>query len=608
MFASRLGRATPAAFTAALLTATLATAGLFATGAPAHADTAHPDTTHPDTARPERVPGIVRGMSLEEKVGQLFIGYAHGASATDVSPEDAEKNRGLFGADTAAELVARHHVGGMIYFGNRGNLIDASQIASLSNDLQTSATSSGAGIPLLISTDEEGGYVTRIPEPFASSPGNMAIGAGFSAERAYTTGRAIGEQLRALGIRVNNAPVVDVNTNPENLAVEARAFSDDTAQVSVTAGEAVHGLQQGGVAAAVKHFPGLGSVRSNTDDEISVTEQSAEEFAEHDLPAFAAAIEAGAESVMVGHVIAPALDATGTPASLSEPIVTDLLRTELGFDGVVVTDALNAGALRSFSDGTLAVRAIQAGVDQLLMPRFLPRAIGAVVDAVESGQITKKRLDESVTRILKLKDRLDLLDDHLVDADAAPTRVGTPSQQATMADAARHGITLHRTDGTLPFEPTPGARIAVVGWGVNSTANLAAELEERGFDARRLHTGDDPDDEVIANAVSKAKQRDLAIILSRGPWQSDAQQRLITRIHATGVPTVVVSVGAPYELAELPEDISFISAYGYATPSLAAAVDVIFGAEPLGRSPITITDRDGTVVAPYKSGLQYGGE
>lgn len=548
---------------------------------------------------------MVRGMSLEEKVGQLFVGFAYGATADTKVPDEVEKNRKLFGADNAAALVEAHHVGGMIYFGNKGNVKDASQIARLSNDLQSSATTTGAGIPLLISTDEEGGYVTRIPTPFASSPGNMTVGAGFSAERAYTTARATGEQLRALGIRVNNAPVVDVNTNPANQAVEARAFSDQTAQVSAYGGEAVHGLQHAGVAATIKHFPGLGSVRANTDDDISVSDQTKAEFAERDLPTFAAAIEAGADSVMVGHLVAPALDASRAPASLSAPIVTDLLRKELGFDGVVITDALNAGALRDYSDAELAVGAIQAGVDQLLMPRYLPDAIGAVIGAVESGLITKKRLNASVSRILELKKKLGLFDDHTVDTDAAPKLIGTPAQLDTMADAARHGVTLYRNDGTLPVTPAPRMKIAVVGWGANATTNLTKLLEDRGYASTRVHTGDDPDDSAIENAVAKAKERDLAIVLSRGPWVTDGQRKLITRVHGSGVPTVVLSVGAPYELAALPDDIAFLSSYGYEQPNFDAAVGVIFGAQPLGRSPITITGLDGAVIAPYKSGLRY---
>lgn len=551
------------------------------------------------------VPGIIRGMTLEQKVGQLFVGFAYGATADTRVPDEVEKNRRLFGADNAAALVETHHVGGMISFGNTGNLRDASQIARFSNDLQSAATTTGAGIPLLISTDEEGGYVTRIPAPFASSPGNMAIGAGFSAERAYTTARAMGDQLRALGIRVDNAPVVDVNTNPENQAVEARAFSDATAQVSAYGAEAVHGLQHAGVAATAKHFPGLGSVRANTDDDRSVSEQTKAEFAERDLPAFAAAIEAGVDSVMVGHLIAPALDASGAPASLSAPVVTDLLRKQLGFSGVVVTDALNAGALRDYSDAELAVGAIQAGVDQLLMPRSLPDAIDAVVGAVESGQITKKRLDQSVTRILKLKQKLGLFADHLVDADAAPSRIGTATQLETMADAARHGVTLYRNDGTLPRTSAPRMKIAVVGWGARATTGLTGLLEDRGYASTRVHTGDDPDDTAIGQAVAKAAGRDLAIVLSRGPWTTDGQRKLITRMHASGVPTMVLSVGAPYELAALPDHIPFLSSYGYERPNLDAAVDVIFGAQPLGRSPIAITGADGTIIAPYRSGLRY---
>ena len=547
---------------------------------------------------------LVRSMSLEDKVGQLFVTYAYGATAATTDPSDVAQNRALLGVDTAAQAVQRYHLGGVIYFGYSGNLVDPTQVATLSNDLQTAATTSGPRIPLLISTDQEGGNVTRIGAPLAVSPGNMAIGASFDPRVAYATNQATGQQLRALGIRVDDAPVIDTNTNPANAADGPRAFGDTAAQTSIGGAAAIAGLQGTGVAATAKHFPGLGSTEVNTDFGVATTDRSRADFERYDLPAFHAAVAAGTDEIMAAHIVAPALDPSGAPASLSAPMVTGILRNQLHYDGVVVTDALDAEALQEYSNVQRSVLALQAGVDQLLMPPDLAGAVAGVLAAVRSGELSTARIDQSVTRILRLKSKLGLFSANRVDVGKVASSVGTAAQVAAMTDAAQRSITLYRNDGTLPL--ARGKRVLVTGYGVTTGQTLTADITAKGATTTRVYTGSAPSEAAIAAAVAAARSNDVAVVVTNNAWSDPAQRDLVQRLQATGTPTVVLAVGAPYELGYLPDVRTFVASYGYQPVSLQAATDVLFGRSPTGRSPITIRTPDGaSVVASLGSGLRY---
>ncbi len=405
------------------------------------------------------------GMSLEQKVGQLFQTYVYGDTATTTDPAYTSQNQALYGVDNGAQVLAKYHLGGVIYFTWSGNLGYPTQIATLSNGLQQASTGNG-DTPLLITTDQEGGNVTRIGAPLAVSPGNMALGATFSPVDSYAMSHATGQQLAALGINGDDAPVVDTNTNPANSADGARSFGDRAGPVAVMAAASVLGYQTAGIAATAKHFPGLGSTSVNTDNGVAVTDETRADFDRNDLPPFRAAIAAGVDTIMAAHIIAPALDPSGAPASMSKPIVTGLLRDTLHFNGVVVTDALSAAALGNIPPAQRAVQAIEAGVDQLLMPSSLGDSIDAVLAAVHDGTITEARIDQSVTRILKLKQKLGLFKNSQVDAAAAAGRVGTPAQNAVAARAANDSITLVRNQNhVLPFAKAPASTFSSPGGG-----------------------------------------------------------------------------------------------------------------------------------------------
>jgi len=522
---------------------------------------------------PVPAPDPLAGMTLAEKVGQMIVSYVYGDSATAPSAADAAANQAMFGADvrTGAQAVAKYHLGGVIYFTWSHNLAAPPQIAALSNGLQAAAMAD-TGVPLQISTDQEGGVVNRIGAPLAISPGNMAVGATFDPRVAERVARVSGTELRALGINVVDAPVVDVNTNPLNAADGVRAFSDRTAHVSLFATAAVRGYAAAGIGTQAKHFPGLGDTTVNTDNGVAVTDESRAKILATHVPPFRAAIRAGARSIMAAHIVAPALDPSGRPASLSRPIITGLLRDRLHFDGVVITDALDAAALDDYTDQQIVLDAVNAGVDQLLMPRNVPLAVTTLLDAVAAGTVSEHRIDQSVRRILHTKTYSPYVPEQPV--------VGTPAHLATMAGAAARSITVLR-DAALPLRA--GQNVLVTGWGASTTTNLAAALG-----ATRLYTGS-PTDALIDQAVTAARAADVTVVTTANVWADPTQRKLVTALLTTGQPIVVVAVNTPYDIASFPTAPTYLAAYGYQPPTIAALAAVLRGTAPAaGHLPVTI--------------------
>jgi len=571
---------------------------LVAIGAQATASAAPP---------PDPIEARLTRMSLEQKVGQLFATYVYGSTATSPGAADAARNQSLYGVDTGAEVIAKYHLGSIIYFAWSDNVNAPEQIAGLSNGLQQAAADAD-GTPLLISTDQEGGNVTRIGAPLAVSPGNMAIGATFSPVDSYNMSRATGQQLKAIGITVDDAPVVDVNTNPANTADGPRSFGDQAVPVSALAAASVLGYQSAKVAATAKHFPGLGSTSINTDNGIAVTDETRAQFERNDLPPFRAAIAAGTDEIMAAHIVAPSLDPSGAPASLSKPIVTDLLRKQLHYDGVVVTDALSAAALQNVEPAERAVRAVEAGVDQLLMPTSLPAAYDAVLAAVHSGRISAARIDQSVTRLLKLKQKLGLLDNAQVDVPTVATSVGTAQQNAAAAKTATDSITLVRNQAhTLPLAAGTGQHLLVTGWGAGTTSTLASSIATHGVTTQRLYTGSAPSPALINTAVAAADASDEVVVTTNNAWGDTGQQALVTALLGTGKPVVVVALAGPYDLAYFDAAPTYVAAYGYQPATLDRLVAALFGAQPGGHLPVTIhrADDPTATLVRYGTGQRY---
>jgi beta-N-acetylhexosaminidase len=311
----------------------------------------------------------LKAMSLEEKVGQLFTTYAYGQTADTTAAADVASNRTAHGVDNAAELVETYHLGGIIYFAWSNNVANPDQITALSNGLQDAALAD-CGTPLFIATDQEHGLVTRIGPPATQLPGAMALGATHDPEAARAAAVIAGKELRAMGLNQNFAPDADVNVNPANPVIGVRSFGSDAEHVASFVAAQVEGYQaRGDLAATVKHFPGHGDTEDDSHAELPRIDHTYEEWQAIDAPPFRAAIESGVDLVMTAHIQFPALDDSLRPATLSEDILTGLLREELGYDGVVITDSLRMEGVREgYGDDRIPVLALLAGADILLMP------------------------------------------------------------------------------------------------------------------------------------------------------------------------------------------------------------------------------------------------
>jgi beta-N-acetylhexosaminidase len=363
---------------------------------------------------------LLRAMSLEEKVGQLFVPTISGATPA----------RGV-------SLVRKYHLGGVIYF--PGNMRSPRQTAALSNALQRAAMASGPGVPLLISTDEEQGIVSRVPF-ITRFPSNRALAATRDPEAdVRTAARVTGEELRALGINQNFAPVADVNIDPRNPVIGVRSFGTDPGRVARLVGVAVDAYRAAGVAATAKHFPGHGDTDTDSHTGLPVIDHTKARWQRLDAPPFKTAIAHGIDAIMTAHIVVPRLDPSRHPATMSSPVLTGLLRDELGFDGVVITDSLQmAGARKKYGPVRAAVRALEAGADQLLMPVSLPKAYRAVLAAVRDGSIPRDRLDQAVSRVLRMKERRGLFAAPYVDTAAAAKVVGSREHKAAARRVAAH--------------------------------------------------------------------------------------------------------------------------------------------------------------------------
>jgi beta-N-acetylhexosaminidase len=578
----------------------LAALGIAAPGAPAAA--------RPASSEVDR---LLAGMTLPQKVGQLFTTYAYGSDATAPSAADAALNRRLYGVDTPAQVVAKYHLGGVIYFAWTNSLRSPRQLAGLSNGLQAAATGTGAGVPLMISTDQEHGVVSRMPAPATQFPGGMALGAGRSVADTFTTGLVTGRELRAVGIGQAWAPVADVNVNPANPVIGVRSFGSDPGLAARLTAAQVLGLQRGAnTSAAAKHFPGHGDTSTDSHTGLPVINHTRAEWSRLDAPPFRAAVAAGVDAIMSAHIVVPALDPAGDPATLSRPIITGLLRGELGYRGVVVTDSLEmAGVRQKYGDARVPVLALQAGADMLLMPPDLDVAHRAVLGAVAAGELTEARIDESVRRILSLKHRRGLLSWTPLDPAAAERVVGRPAHRLLAQGVTDRTVTAIRNDaGLLPY-PGAGRSVLVTGWNSGTAENvpaLAASLATRGASATALVTNL-PADAKIAEAVTAAGTHDLTVVLTSRAWDTTVsdpqarQQALVRALVATGRPVVVVAVRDPYDLAHLPGVSTYLATYSYAPVAMESLARVLLGVTaPRGKLPVAIPG-----LYPFGHGLRW---
>lgn len=548
-----------------------------------------------------RADEVLAGMSVADKVGQLLVAAVRGAHPTDVSAAAAEDNVEHFGVPTPAEVVRRHRLGGVIYFTyagvddppdrQRANLLAPGQIAALSEGLQSTAVADG-GVPLLIATDQEHGLITRTPEPFTRMPGPMALGAADDPAMAEASAQAAARELAAVGINVTFAPSADVNTEPANPVIGVRSPGASPQLVGRTAAAQIRGLRAGGVGTTAKHFPGHGSVAVDSHEALPTVELSAEALRTTALPPFQQAIDEGVDAVMPGHLAVPALLGSGRPATLSPTLLKEVLRDELGFDGAVVTDALDMDAItREGNPVDVALAAINAGADLLLMPPQLPRVRQALIAAVEDGRLAEERLDASVRRVLAWKAALGLLDGDGTATAATPDDVVGDQRHADLARrVASEAVTaIEAGCGVLPIAADHA--VTIVGPDEGGADVLGAMLSQRDRAVNAVSTGMEPSPGQIKTARQAAAASDITVLVTVSAWDHPSQLELGAAL--AGVPgrLVVVSAAEPYDAAHLDADVH-LAAYDRGGAAMRAVTEVLLGAAAPGRLPVPVGSHD----------------
>ncbi|NLG78636.1 MAG: beta-N-acetylhexosaminidase [Firmicutes bacterium] len=544
------------------------------------------------TAAPgeSRVDALLSRMSLEEKVGQMVM-----AGFPGKLPEAEVRT-----------LIEKWHLGGVILFSR--NLSDPFQTAYLVNELQKMAASSGAGIPLFVAADQEGGYVTRLPgaTPF---PGNMGLGAAGDAELARRVAEATARELRACGINMNFAPVVDVNSNPSNPVIGIRSFGESPEAVARLGVAMIQGFQKEGVSATAKHFPGHGDTSLDSHIDLPTVPHDRKRLKDVELKPFQAAVDAGVDAIMTAHVTFPAVEPKpGMPATLSRAVLTGLLRQEMGFGGLIVTDAMEMGAIvKNFGLGEAAVMAVNAGADMVLIgwPKDWQDAVrvaDALVQAAKSGEIPMARVDESVRRILSVKEKRGILASPLVDANRAKALVGSDADRKLALDAARRAICLVRdAKGLVPLSARSAGRLLVVFPKVGTLTQVEDESGEptslASYLRPALETVDEvsmptnPDAAQREDIAARAQRYDTVIILTYRAWSSAGagQAALVSSIAAKHRRVIAVALREPYDLRKYDTVGTYLAAFNASSVSMEALADVLLGrAKPTGRLPVQI--------------------
>lgn len=552
----------------------------------------------------------LRGMSLEQKVGQLFIAPVHGSEPDRPHPQ----NRTEYGVDTPADVVRNHHLGGVIHFGWTDSLHDPRQIATLSNGLQAAALSAGARVPLFLSTDQEEGMVTRIGSPATEFPGNMALGAGRDPAAAERAAAITGQELRAMGLNLDFAPSGDVNINPANPIIGVRSFSSDPQLAAQLTASQVRGYQDSAppdqtVSAAVKHFPGHGDTTQDSHQALPTIRHTREQWEQIDAPPFRAA--GRSDMIMSGHLVVPELDSSNEPATLSPRVLSGMLRGELGYRGVICTDSLRMEGVRTrHPDPEIPVLALLAGADQMLMPVNFRAAVDAVIAAVNSGRLSERRIDESVERILRMKAGRGVFARPYVDVARVGNVVGTAAHLEEAQRITDRTTTLLRNDAALLPLRTKPKSVLVTGAGDDVTAALAGSVRARGPQATALPTGSTPAPDKISAAVDAAKHNDVVVVLTNAAWKESrtTQRDLVRALQQSGARVVAVAVHDPYDASYVDEVPTWLVTYSDQTVAMESLTRVLFGEiAPAGKLPVSVPDpaHQGAQRYPFGLGLSW---
>jgi beta-glucosidase-like glycosyl hydrolase/CubicO group peptidase (beta-lactamase class C family) len=441
--------------------------------------------------------------------------------------------------------------------------------------------------------DMERSLSFRLRRGSVDLPWAMAIGATRSEDAARFLGEVTAREGRALGIHWAFAPVLDVNNNPDNPVINIRSFGEDPQLVARLGAAFIEGARSGGLLTSAKHFPGHGDTAIDSHVGLPIISGDRERLEAVEWPPFRVAIDAGVDSVMVGHMAVPALDATGMPATLSRSLNAEILRDEMGFEGLIVTDAMDMEGVGSAWIGEATVEAVRAGADVILMPPDLRVALQSLIRGVEEGLIDEARIDRSVRRILETKARLGLHEDRLVDPQAGAFDVGRPEDVRRAMEIAEASITVVKNEyDLLPLAAEDELRILHLAM-PNAVGFLASEFRARRVAVTTITLGDEVAEET-ADEILETVGNFTHVLVSASYYRqriSDSLVRMLARITDTEVPVIVASFGDPYLLRDLPEVSAYLCTFGASLPSRQAAVSALFGEiDVRGKLPVTLSE------------------
>ncbi|MGI9629110.1 MAG: glycoside hydrolase family 3 N-terminal domain-containing protein, partial [Longimicrobiales bacterium] len=557
---------------------------------------------------PDRGPGWYDGrswaratldsMTLEQKVGQMMMPILMG----DFAPTGSVAHR------RARRVVEDHNVGGIIV-----SVGSPTEVAAKLNWMQELSD-----LPLLVGADLEGGAGFRfdgvIHVPTAISlggatrfPSLMAVGASGEPALAYEMGRITALEARAVGVHVPFAPVLDVNNNPGNPIINVRSFGEDPARVALLGEAFVRGVQEHGAIATAKHFPGHGDTGTDSHLSLPVIRVDRARMDSVELVPFQRAINAGLGAIMTAHISVPQLTGARLPATLSSDVMTDLLRDEMGFEGLVFTDAMDMFAIdRMFGREEATIRAIEAGADVILMPPDIAAAKRALVGAVGSGRLTEERIDASVLRILQAKESAGLHVTRTVDLSEVAKTVGISSHTAVAQALANRSVTVIKNDRSLlPLRGRSGARVLSVTYrrrnDLRAGRTFNSRLRQTYPRLRSSYIDSATNSAEYAALLSRARSSNLTIVSLHASVRNgagtaslpDGAMEFVRELAKAGAPSVVVAFGNPYLLSDFPEVRTYMTAWSGVPVAERAAADAILGRfDVAGHTPTRIPPFD----------------
>lgn len=524
---------------------------------------------------PADIEDRIATMTLEHKVGQMFMVNLFGAGLTDVG----------------RELLVTWQPGGVVL--GVSNIESFEQVQQLTLRYQQAITTAG-GVPLLIATDQEGGLIQRLQEGFTRWPVAMLVTATDNPDLAFRVGQGMAQELRAAGLNMNLAPVADLSTNVDNPIIGRRSPGSDPAQVGRAVAAVIQGMQSGGVLAVAKHFPGHGDTSEDSHTTLPLIPHDFTRLNAVELPPFYAAVEAEVAAVMTGHLWLQAFDPDAPlPATLSYNVVTGLLRDAMRYDGIVLSDALEMDAIDlNYTPGESAVRAVEAGVDLLLVgvntgENTQMMMMQAVVDAVRSGRLSEQRIDESLRRILEAKARFGVLD-WMPPMTAG--QIEAEAHAALITELFQAGVTL-ALDSTDHVPLRPERRAAIVYPG--NRAQIWRDCLSVSGEAFRpalqwLSVNDTPSADEIASAVRMAEQVDTVVVWTRDAYVNGDLGTLVNALPPEKV--VVIALISPYDWLRFPQIAAYMVTYSPMEAGVTTACEILFGQRPaLGRLAVWLS-------------------